>query len=302
MANKLLGKDGERLATDLLLRQKLINGNKQLAEGVFHASRLQEFQVKETIVEEGSEETDIYFILTGNVEVEVNGRKVANRQAGQHIGEMALINSALPRSATVRAAEKTTCAIVTEADFTSLATTFPDLWRLLAIELSEKLRERGKFLSPPNETPEIFIGCSREMLVVAQQIQLALNGQPMLVTIWTDSFFRASKTTIESLLDGFNKFDFAILVLGKEDLVTSRSKTKPAPRDNVVFELGLAMGALSRERTFMVYEQGLDTKIPSDLLGVTPMTYRDGTPNTLATRIAPVATQIRLEVEEKGPK
>ena len=302
MANKLMGKAGERLATDLLLRQKLINGNKQLAESIFRAARLCEFQTGDIIVEEGSEETDIYFILTGNTAIEVHGRQVANRPAGQHIGEMALINSALPRSATARATEKTTCAVVSEPDFTKIATEHSELWRNLAIELSEKLRERGKFLAPPNETPDIFIGCSREMLPIAQQIQLALNGQPMLTTIWTDSFFRASKTTIESLLEGFNKFDFAILVLGKEDLVTSRSKTKPAPRDNVVFELGLAMGALSRERTFMVYEQGLDIKIPSDLLGVTPMTYRDGAANTLATRIAPVDTQIRLEVEEKGPK
>ncbi|OWP64624.1 hypothetical protein CDA63_02370 [Hymenobacter amundsenii] len=301
MLEKLKGKDGKRLTIDLLRRQKLINGSLSLAEQVYELVELREFLLGEILIKQDADDTDILLILSGSVSIEVHGRAVATRQHGQHIGEMALVDPSRSRSATVIASEKTVCAILSESDFALLASANSELWRVLAIELSDRLRERGKFLAPPNETPEIFIGCSREMLAIAQQIQLALNGQPMLVTIWTDSFFRASKTTIESLLEGFNKFDFAILVLGKEDLVTSRSKTKPAPRDNVIFELGMAMGALSRERTFMVYEQDLDTKIPSDLLGVTPMTYREGPANTLASRLAPVATQIRLEVEEKGP-
>ena len=302
MLEKLEGKDGKRLTIDLLRRQKLIGGTVELAEQIYAIAQLREFQVDEKLIEENAEDSDVYLILTGEVRVEVHGRLVAKRQHGQHVGEMSLVDPTRPRSASVIAIEKTVCAIVSEAAFATLGNTHGELWRIIAIELSDRLRERGKFLSPPNETPEIFIGCSREMLPIAEQIQRSLAQKPVLATLWTDSFFRVSSTTIESLLEKFKKFDFAVLVLGKEDLVTSRSKRKPAPRDNVVFELGLAMGALSRERTFMVYEQGLDIKIPSDLLGVTPLTYMAGAASTLATRIAPVATQIQLEVEEKGTK
>jgi predicted nucleotide-binding protein len=49
-----------------------------------------------------------------------------------------------------------------------------------------------------------------------------------------------------------DSFDFAILVLTPDDLTQSRGKQQPSPRDNVVFELGLFIGALGRDRVFMV--------------------------------------------------
>ena len=301
MLERFKGKEGKRLTVELLRRQRLINGSQELAIALYEVSKLQEFEPGQLLITENSEETDLLLILTGEVRVEVHGRLVASRIPGQHVGEMSLIHPGSRRSASVTATEKTVCAAVSEAEFSKIAKQYGELWRELAIELAEKLRQRGRFLAPPNETPEIFIGCSREMLPVAEQIQRSLAHKPVLATLWTDSFFRASSTTIESLLENFSRFDFAIIVLGRDDIVISRSKTKPAPRDNVVFELGLAMGALSRQRTFIVYEEALEIKIPSDLLGVTPITYRPGTPANLATRIAPVATQIQLEVESKGP-
>lgn len=42
----------------------------------------------------------------------------------------------------------------------------------------------------------------------------------------------------------------------------------------MVFELGLFMGALSRDRTFVVVPHGVDLKIPTDLLGMTTLRYK----------------------------
>ncbi|PSR55411.1 cyclic nucleotide-binding protein [Adhaeribacter arboris] len=304
MLDKLTGKDGKRLTSELLRRQPLFGGEAEIIEEAFSLIKLQEFQPGQTFIEQGNDSSELFLILTGKVTIEINGRLVAERISGQHVGEMSLINPALPRSATVRAAEKTVCGVMAEKDFAILGEKHPVLWRFLAIELTERLQERGRFLSPPNETPEVFIGYSSEMANIGSQIQLALSKSktPMIVTTWTDSFFRASRTTIESLLDNFQNFDFAILIFGPDDIVTSRGKKKQAPRDNVIFELGLAMGALSRDRTFIVYESGLDIKIPSDLLGVTAITYASGAASSLASRIAPVATQIQLEIEQKGSK
>ena len=49
--------------------------------------------------------------------------------------------------------------------------------------------------------------------------------------------------------------------------------TTSGPRDNALFELGLFMGHLGRERTFVVRPQGDTVKIPSDLAGVTSAPY-----------------------------
>jgi hypothetical protein len=66
-------------------------------------------------------------------------------------------------------------------------------------------------------------------------------------------------------------YDFAVLVLTDDDQITCRKVTQASPRDNVVFELGLFMGALGRRRAFPLVAQTADgaPKIPSDLLGNT---------------------------------
>ncbi len=154
----------------------------------------------------------------------------------------------------------------------------------------------------PNEQPSVFIGSSAETLSVAREIQTALSHDNMLVTVWTDGVFQASRTTIEELTKVVTASDFAILVLGQDDVVVSRGEEQAAPRDNVVFELGLFMGAIGRTRTIMVRERGLNMKIPSDLLGVTILDYAQGELRTLQARVAPVCNSIRKIVAEHGPK
>lgn len=96
--------------------------------------------------------------------------------------------------------------------------------------------------------------------------------------------------------------DFAVLVLTPDDTVTSRRLEQPAPRDNCIFELGLFMGALGRNRTYIVKPRDSDIKIPTDLLGLTPLTYALGEANTLVDRIAPVCTELIGEFEALGPR
>ena len=74
------------------------------------------------------------------------------------------------------------------------------------------------------------------------------------------------------------QIDFAILLLSPDDQVTSRAKTSAAPRDNIIFEIGLFIGALRHERTLIIQPRGTDLKIPSDLLGLTPIDYIPGSP------------------------
>jgi CRP/FNR family cyclic AMP-dependent transcriptional regulator len=94
--------------------------------------------------------------------------------------------------------------------------------------------------------------------------------------------------------------DFAALVFGPDDKVMSRKIEEMAPRDNVVFELGLFMGDLKRERTFIVKEHKADIKIPSDLLGLTPITYVHHEPAPLASAVGPVALDIMKRVQALG--
>lgn len=123
---------------------------------------------------------------------------------------------------------------------------------------------------------KVFIASSSEGLDVATAVRRLLLGeldQIAEVEPWTRAF-ELSATYIESLEKVADQADFAVLVLTPDDVTTSRKKEKLSPRDNVVFELGLFMGGLGRERCYLVQEDRPDLKLPSDLLGVKSVTFK----------------------------
>jgi CRP/FNR family transcriptional regulator, cyclic AMP receptor protein len=72
-------------------------------------------------------------------------------------------------------------------------------------------------------------------------------------------------------------------------------------RDNVVFELGMFIGRLSRHRTFLVHPSLRDLVLPSDLKGITPISYIVPTkPDELAARLGPVCTEIIKIIRQRG--
>ncbi|MBI2186149.1 MAG: nucleotide-binding protein [Acidobacteria bacterium] len=123
---------------------------------------------------------------------------------------------------------------------------------------------------------KVFIASSSEGLDVTTAIRRSLLSeldQIAEVEPWTREF-ELSATYIESLEKIVAQADFAVLVLTPDDVTTSRKKEKLSPRDNVIFELGLFMGGLGRERCYLVQEDRPDLKLPSDLLGVKSATFK----------------------------
>ena len=299
MIEKFQGEEGKRRAVDVLLEQRIVKGNGELAEKLFETGSLLEVIPGDSFIDQGAEDNDIYFILSGNSEVLVNGRKVANREAGTYVGEMALIDHAAKRSATVRATEKSVLLRLKEEDFTPIANKYPNMWRSFASELGGRLRQRGTKIKAPNEYPEIFVGSSSEQLDIAHTIQSGFSHEDVNTVVWTNGVFGASKTPLESLASQLDRSDFAVLVLGDDDIVNFRGAEQSAPRDNVIFELGLFIGRLGKDRVFMVSKAGADLKIPSDLIGVSILEYKDLGDN-LDAKLGAVCTHLKKIVKELG--
>ncbi len=302
MLPRFEGADGKQRLADVLRRQTLIGGDMQLSQELANKATLVETVTGETIIDQGGADNDIYFIISGSIIVWVNGRNISTRIAGTHVGEMALIDPTARRSATIKTAEPTVLARVSEKDFSELAQQYPNLWRGIAVEIGNRLRERNKYIRHPHNQPVVFIGSSSEQLDIAREIQLGLSHDPMVVQVWTDGIFRASRTTIENLITAVEDADFSILVIAPDDLIESHGTELYGPRDNMLFELGLFMGSIARERTFMVQPRGVEIKIPSDLLGVTPIEFALGESDSLRARIAPVCTELRKIILHLGPK
>lgn len=295
------GRGGNARLVNALQEQFIIGGDLSIAKKIARKIHLQEFRTDSTLLLQGDPEDYLLFILGGSVEILVNGRQVAIRSAGEHVGEMSLLDTTARRSATVRALEATVVAQIAEEDFTRIATGNPLLWRRIALGLSQRLKERSKFHAPKRSEPAVFIGSSSEGLDIATCLYNALRRNPVVPQLWSKGVFECSKTTIEDLVRTANETDFAIVVLTADDLTQSRGRTKPAPRDNVIFELGLFMGSLSRERTYIVAQRGIEIKLPTDLLGVTLLTFDLRATKTLAYSLKSVLRELRRLIARLGP-
>jgi len=148
--------------------------------------------------------------------------------------------------------------------------------------------------------PSLFIGSSEEGLDFARAVRTSLEADAE-VTLWKDGFFRPGFTYIDSLIDSLARFDFAVLVLRPEDFVISREVESFGPRDNVLFELGLFMGRLGKERTFMLHQAKASIKLPSDLAGVATATYDwPRSDNDYRNAVGSACDSIRQIIRELG--
>jgi hypothetical protein len=122
--------------------------------------------------------------------------------------------------------------------------------------------------------PKIFVGSSTEGVKVAREIRALVQKETNVEFVPWTRVFEPGATNIESLEKAAEEVDFAILVITQDDITISRDETKPSPRDNVIFELGLFMGSLGRERCLVVKEESPDLKLPTDLLSVGFLPFR----------------------------
>ena len=302
MLERFTGPDGRQFVVDALRAQPAIGEDADLAETIWDQVELIGISPGSTIIEELAPDNDICFILTGSVSIRVAGREVAVREASQHFGEMAVVDPGQPRSASVVAQTEVVLARVSAIEFIKLAESNPRLWRNIARELAARLRQRNRFVRPMNLRPSLFVGCSAEALPIGHAIQTALDHDPIEVKLWSDNIFEPSSFPIESLERQLLESDFAALVLSPDDTVVSRNTTSGAPRDNLVFELGLFMGALGHSRTFLVYPRGVDMKIPTDLKGITAVTYESGSPSQISTALESANKMMRAIIFKVGPR
>lgn len=149
------------------------------------------------------------------------------------------------------------------------------------------------------QKPRIFIASAVESLNVANAINLNLDHDAE-VTVWKDGF-KISTDNVVSLLNRARASDFAVFVFTPDDVSTIRQQDKLTVRDNVLFELGLFVGSLGKDRCYIVKPRGEDLHIPTDLLGLEPADYQaERTDSNLAAAVNAPCTLIRSRIEELG--
>jgi len=301
MKARFEGSDGRRRLVEALSEQRLVEHDQVLAAAMAERGELHEYAAGTQVIVQGGEDNEIYFIIHGEAGIYVNDRHVASRHPREAVGEMAMIDPSARRSATVVANTPLTVLRVAEPVMRELIRDNAGAWRTIALVIADRLRQRSRFHRPPNQQPVLFIGSSVEGLAVAREIQLGLKHEKVLVRPWnTPGVFGSGGVPVDSLLDEVDASDFAAFVFGPDDMVFSRGEQYEIPRDNVIFELGLFMGRLDRNRSFIIKEQASEIKIPTDLLGVTPITYVRKQGETLSPAIATICTELLKAMSNLG--
>jgi CRP/FNR family cyclic AMP-dependent transcriptional regulator len=296
------GHAGRRNLFAAICAQQSVAGDAPLARRLINAGSLHELPEGRTISRQGDTDNDIYMIVAGSVGIVINKREVAVRSSGTHVGEMALLEPTARRSATMVTKERTVVLKLSEVDVTRIARRYPDYWRRLAVELGSRLRERTKFIREPNSVARVFIGSSSEALAEATYLSRMFTRRDVTCDLWTEGVFQLSQTTVEDLVRVSTECDFAVLFLTPDDMTSSRGHRSSSPRDNVVFELGLFMGALGRDRTYIVVPRGIAVRLPTDLLGVTHAPYDRARNRSLGRRLRQASQMIWQRISTLGPK
>lgn len=147
--------------------------------------------------------------------------------------------------------------------------------------------------------PKLFIGSSVEGLEVAYAIQSELehDSEP---TVWSQGVFNLTQSTLSDLLSALDTFDAAIFVMSPDDVVKMRGQEQTVTRDNVLFELGMFIGRLGPEKTFMVKPRNSqDFHVPTDLLGLTPGVYdNERSDGNLQAALGPFCFQVRKQLAQ----
>ncbi len=107
---------------------------------------------KQLIIREGDPSSDLYYIISGSVSVQVEDKKgrdivLAYLNPGDFFGELGLFDESSKRSAFVRAKEKCEIAQISYERIKSLHDLFPDLLFTIASQLAIRLRKTSRKVS-----------------------------------------------------------------------------------------------------------------------------------------------------------
>ena len=301
MIDRFQGERGKKVLLSALITQKIVAGSEACAFEIIERGELLEYKPGEAIIIQGDENNDVYLIITGVCTVDVNGRIANRRRAGDHVGEMAAIQPTQVRAASIFAEETVIAIRLSEDVFNTLGERYPIIYKEIAKELAKRLLDRNKTIGLYRESIRIFIICSVEALPIARAIETAFEHDNIFVELWNEGCFKVSNYTLQDLEAAVDRSDFAIAIAHADDSLAYRKATWPVPRDNVIFELGLFMGRLGRSRAILMEPRDLDVKLPSDLAGITTISYRFSEGSDTQSIIGPACNKLRNYINELGP-
>lgn len=300
MLARFTGDEGRRNLLYALYEQKLVCGDKALAEALASSVTLLETPTGSAVIHQGGVDNDVYLIITGAFDVFVNGKRVARRPAGEHVGEMAAVQPTQIRSATVIAAEPSVVARITAARLDELAHQFPQIHRHVAQELARRLYQRNDHVGSARERTKVLLMASAQADAVLQVLQETLVSEGFTVRVWQDGLVRRGGLSVQRLQEMAAGMDFAVIVAADSRVAGDDGDAWPSTRDELLLETGVLLGVLGGDRTVLLEARG-DASAATELNGVVNLSWQPDPARELEAVLAPTCTRLRRYFESQGP-
>lgn len=277
----------------------------EIAQSILEKGQLKSFNDQEVLMIEGNNDQALYFLIYGKVSLHIKGRRLEyGREANYTVGELSATQNNHARTATVKADGQVVAVALSDDDFNEILAKYPEMYKGLFQDVAARLLERNLLLPQVNQRPKIFLISSVEALEVLKELQLELQHSGFRVIPWAGpTSFQAGYNIIDELMRHVNDCDFSVAIASPDDLTTSRDYTSASVRDNVIFEHGLFMGLLGKERALLAIDMKSDekTKLPSDLQGVNPLRYSiDIDDGAKTANVATLAIALERHVKQHG--
>ena len=157
------------------------------------------------------------------------------------------------------------------------------------LETAYAKRQIDAWVEAVKRTDDVFLAYSSKARATANDIGKFLSSRGVAVRDW-EIDFAPGATILDELVQASKSCLGAIMLLTRDDEFLGE-ESFAAPRDNVIFEMGLFMEAKGRERVLVVREQG--AKMPADIGGGIYLPLKD------RNDITPIQTKLLDFIEKR---
>ena len=137
------GSAGKDRINDTLLENPAVRCDQTIVDRLILDGETVFFMKGDTIIQQGGQDSDVYFLLSGEVDIVFNSQRGSIREAPNQVGEMAAIELGKKRTASVVARSNEVATLrVPGTVFRELLATNQRFLQFLQIEMSARHRER----------------------------------------------------------------------------------------------------------------------------------------------------------------
>ena len=137
------GDKGRDALVAAIAKQQITSGNPALVEEIAGLVELRAVPAGARLIRQADGDSDLFLIFEGEFQVLVDGAVAAKRGAGDHVGEIAAIQPALKRTATVVARSDAVVGRLTGAALADLGDRYPSVYKAIAQQLAGRLMQRN---------------------------------------------------------------------------------------------------------------------------------------------------------------